>query len=95
MKSNINVGISPLNGRKGNDDQLNANKQTFKFDKTRKNIYEQGLRDDLDVEELRSIIARANMNCEDVGKGISKMNTILLNAAKRPVLPKKLKMTKE
>ena len=55
MKSNINVGISPLKGRKDNDDQLNVNKQTFKFYKTIKNIYEQTPRDDLIVEELRYV----------------------------------------
>ena len=42
----------------------------------------------MNVEELRSILAQAN-NGEDVDRGISKMNNILINAAKKASFTKR------
>ena len=88
VKSNVNVDISPPSREVSNGDLLKECKTIFKFDKTRKHVYEQALRGDMNVEGLRSILAQAN-NGEDVDRGISKMNNILINAAKKASFTKR------
>ena len=61
---------------------MKRNKFKFKFDKTRGYIFEQALKDDVNIEELRSILAQANSS-ENVDTGVRKMNNILINAAKK------------
>ena len=88
VKSNVNVDISPPSREVSNGDLLKECKTIFKFDKTRKHVYEQALRGDMNVEELRSILAQAN-NGEDVDWGISKMTNILINATKKASFTKR------
>ena len=67
---------------------MKTSKYIFKFDKTRRHIFEQALKDDTNVEELRSTLALAN-NSEDVDRGLTKINTIVINAAKKASFTKR------
>ena len=82
IKSNISIDNIPTKTSGSIEDQLERNKYTFKFDKTRGYVFEQALKDDVNIEELRSILAQAN-NSEDVDRGVNKMKNILINAAKK------------
>ena len=92
---NVKLDIAPPIKEDNKDNQLQVNKTTFKFDKTRKHVYEQALRDDMNVGELQSILAQANMRCDDVDRGISKINTILINAANKASFTKRKKNEKK
>ena len=65
----------------------------MKYDKTRKHIYEKALKEDMKIEDLRSIFAQTNMNIEGVDRGISTMNTILINAAKKASFTKSVRVS--
>ena len=95
MQSNINKDTSLPNAGKKHDETLIISKFKFKFDKARKHIYEQAIRGDKNVEVLNSLLMQNNINNQVIDQGISKINNILLNAAKRPRSPKELKMTKK
>ena len=91
MKSNINKDILLPNAGKKHDETLIISKVKFKFDKARKHIYEQAMRGDKNVEELNSILMQNNINHEVIDQGISKINNILLNAAKKASFSKRVK----
>ena len=78
---------------KKNVDILKASKYSLKYDKTRKHIYENALREDIKTGELRSIFAQTNMNIEGIDKGIFTMNTILINAAKKASFTKRVRIS--
>ena len=86
----VSVDIEDPKAKETKQDPLKKSKYIFKFDITRKHVYEQALKDDTNVEELRAILAQAN-NSEDVDRGITKMNTILVNAAKKASFAKRSK----
>ena len=56
-------------------------------------MYEQALRKDKNVEEL-NLLTQTIVSNEMIDKGISKMNTILLNAAKKAFFVKTVKNKK-
>ena len=91
MKSNVNGKFSPPTTGNKNEDKLNVNKFKFIYDKTRKHMYERALREDKDVKELSALLTQTNINSEKIDNRVSKMNTILLNAAKKASFAKRVK----
>ena len=53
------------------------------------------MRGDKNVEELNSILMQNNINHEVIDQGISKINNILLNAAKKASFSKRVKNNKK
>ena len=94
IKVNISEKISPPIGIK-NVDKLNVSKHRFKYDKTKKHLYELALREDKNVGELSTLLTTTKINNENIDKVISKMNSILLNAAKKASLVKTVKNDKK
>ena len=98
MKSNgynVNCDNIFLKTKKVTDHQLKANKLTYTFDKSRKHVYVQALKDDLNVEVLRSTLAQANVNPNNMDGMISQVNDILLNAAKKASFTKRSRCLKK
>ena len=74
---------TPFQPDKNNIEVLKANKNPIKLDKCRKILYEKAIKEDLNVEVLRSILAQTNIDSSGVDNGVDIMNNILINAAKR------------
>ena len=89
MKINTNLVTTIPQLRKTKDNQLKKNKNTFTFDKSRKHVYIQALKDDPNVEILRSALAQVNTTSDRIDMAISRMNNVLLNAAKKASFTKK------
>ena len=95
MKSNVNEKISPPTVGNKNEEKLNVSKFKFIYDKTRKHMYERALREDKGVKELSALLTQTNINSEEIDNGVSKMNAILLNAAKKASFAKRVKNDKK
>ena len=91
---NVNCDNISHKTQTANDHQLKANKHMYTFDKSRKHVYVQALKDDLNVEVLRSTLAQTNINPENMDGIISQMNDILLNAAKKASFTKRSRCRK-
>ena len=70
IKSNIYIKPVPPAANNKVDEKLNTKKFIFKYDKTRKDLYEKALRGDENVEKLRTLIAQTNMNSDEIDKWI-------------------------
>ena len=61
-------------------------KKTVKLDQRNKHVFIKALKEDINVDALRSILAQTNVGAQDVNNGISVINNILLSAAKKASL---------
>ena len=65
------------------NDKLEVSKIKFIYNKTRRKDFEQALCEETNVNELNALFTQPNLNCAIVDEGISKINNIILNAAKK------------
>ena len=91
LKFKTNIDIKKLSTMNKKVDKVQVNKYRFTYDKSRKLVYQQALRDDKNVEKLNTLLEETKISNEDIDKGIHQMNEILLNAAKKACLAKKVK----
>ena len=82
IKVNTRIEVPRLKNEK-DVEPLTPNLNPVKLDNSRKLVFIKALKEDINVDVLRSILARADVGAKDVNNGISVINNILLGAAKR------------
>ena len=95
IKSNDNRQIPFPNAGNKQEDKLIVSKFKYTYDKTRKHVYEKAIREDKNIEELSTLFTLTNTNFEEIDKGVCKMNTILLDAAKKASFAIRIKTDKK
>ena len=85
IKTNVEVQKSPPYRDKNlnTKDKRPISRNKYIYDKERKHVYECALRNDTNINTLRSLFEQTNISAEEIDKGISQFNDILLNAAKK------------
>ena len=75
--------------------QLNNQKFAYKFFDNQAHIFEYAVRNDGRLENLKSLLAQTNFGIDDINRGVSNVNEILLNAAKKAKFAKRVKSNKK
>ena len=93
IKTNVEVQKSPPYRDKNlnTKDKRPISRNKYIHDKEGKHVDECALRNDTNINTLRSLFEQTNISAEEIDKGISQFNDILLNAAKKSSFVKRQK----
>ena len=96
IKANVKIQtIPPSENRPIEPGKKVTTKQTFVYDKSRKHVYEQALNHDKNIETLKYFFEQEKMTSDNIDVGISKLNDILVSAAKKSGFIKRSKLEKK
>ena len=77
-----------------NDTTIQTNKYEYSYDKRKKQIYEQNLAKDRNIDILDTSLRQGEINTETIDKNISDLNEIMMAAARKTFPLKKIKNSK-
>ena len=69
--------------------KVNPIKEVYTYDENRKNIFKENIRKDKNLEILNKILDKTELSQEEVVSNVSRLNNVLLSAAKKSFFPKK------